>query len=118
MQETLLASSPLLETFAGLRFLTFMVSGASCYELDDEAKVAQHGARACPRSRRPCRPKAMCGLRVVQVGGSFMILGGGRIVLGNYIVIGLFFFLVIMRGPPPSPTKAKPKAIRSRQWKE
>ena len=46
-QDTLLASSPLLETFAGLRFLTFMASGESRYELDDEATVAERWARAC-----------------------------------------------------------------------
>ncbi|KAI0294372.1 hypothetical protein BC826DRAFT_1104660 [Russula brevipes] len=46
-EDTLLASAPLLEAFAGLRFLTFMASGASRYELDDEAKVADTGpARA------------------------------------------------------------------------
>ena len=34
IQDTLLASAPLLEAFAGLWFLTFIASGASCYELD------------------------------------------------------------------------------------
>jgi len=37
----LLASAPILQAFAGLRFLIFMASGASCYELDDEATVAE-----------------------------------------------------------------------------
>ncbi|KAH9170249.1 hypothetical protein EDB89DRAFT_1335197 [Lactarius sanguifluus] len=55
--ETLLASSPLLEAFVGLRFLTFMASGASCYELDDEAKVAEHWARACPTLTTIILPK-------------------------------------------------------------
>jgi hypothetical protein len=56
-QETLLASSPLLEAFDGLRSLTFMATGASCYELDDEAKVAEHWARACPTLTTIILPK-------------------------------------------------------------
>ena len=56
-QETLLASSPLLEAFAGLRSLTFMATGASCYELDDEAEVAEHWARACPTLTTIILPK-------------------------------------------------------------
>ncbi|KAN0135128.1 hypothetical protein V8E53_007019 [Lactarius tabidus] len=55
--ETLLASSPLLEAFDGLRSLTFMATGASCYELDDEAKVAEHWARACPTLTTIILPK-------------------------------------------------------------
>ncbi|KAI0300673.1 hypothetical protein B0F90DRAFT_397693 [Multifurca ochricompacta] len=55
--ETLLASAPLLEAFAGLRFLTFMASGASCYELSDEATVAEHWARACPTLTTIILPK-------------------------------------------------------------
>ncbi|KAF8258501.1 hypothetical protein EI94DRAFT_1754513 [Lactarius quietus] len=55
--ETLLASSSLLESFAGLRSLTFMATGASCYELDDEAKVAEHWARACPTLTTIILPK-------------------------------------------------------------
>ena len=43
-QDTLLASSPLLEAFAGLRSLTFMTTGTPCYEFDDEAMVAERWA--------------------------------------------------------------------------
>jgi hypothetical protein len=57
MQDTLLASAPLLEAFAGLRFLTFIASGASCYELDDEATVAEQWARACPTLTTIILPK-------------------------------------------------------------
>ena len=57
LQETLLASSPMLEAFDGLRSLTFMATGASCYELDDEAKVAEHWARACPTLTTIILPK-------------------------------------------------------------
>ena len=56
-QDTLLASAPLLEAFAGLRFLTFMASGVSCYELDDEATVAECWARACPTLTTIILPK-------------------------------------------------------------
>ena len=56
-QEMLLASSPLLEAFAGLRSLTFMATGSSCYELDDEAMVAEHWARACPTLNTIILPK-------------------------------------------------------------
>ena len=56
-QDTLLASAPLLETFAGLRFLTFMASGESRYELDDEATVAECWARACPTLTTIILPK-------------------------------------------------------------
>ena len=56
-QDTLLASAPLLQAFAGLRFLTFMASGASCYELDDEATVAEQWARACPTLTTIILPK-------------------------------------------------------------
>jgi len=56
-QDTLLASAPLLEAFAGLRFLTFIASGASCYELDDEATVAEKWARACPTLSTIILPK-------------------------------------------------------------
>ena len=56
-QDTLLASAPLLEAFAGLRFLTFIASGASCYELDDEATVAEQWARACPTLTTIILPK-------------------------------------------------------------
>ena len=45
---TSLASAPLLEVFAGLRFLTFMASGVWCYELDDEVMVAECLSRGCP----------------------------------------------------------------------
>jgi len=55
--DTLLASAPLLEAFAGLRFLTFIASGASCYELDDEATVAEQWARACPTLTTIILPK-------------------------------------------------------------
>ena len=57
IQDTLLASAPLLEAFAGLRFLTFIASGASCYELDDEATVAEQWARACPTLTTIILPK-------------------------------------------------------------
>jgi hypothetical protein len=57
MQDTLLASAPLLEAFSGLRFLTFIASGASCYELDDEATVAEQWARACPTLTTIILPK-------------------------------------------------------------
>jgi hypothetical protein len=56
-QDTLLASAPLLEAFAGLRFLTFIASGASCYEIDDEATVAERWARACPTLTTIILPK-------------------------------------------------------------
>jgi hypothetical protein len=56
-QDTLLASAPLLEAFAGLRFLTFMASGASEYALDDEATVAERWARACPTLTTIILPK-------------------------------------------------------------
>ena len=56
-QDTLLASAPLLEAFAGLRFLTFMASGVSRYELDDEATVAERWARACPTPTTIVLPK-------------------------------------------------------------
>jgi len=56
-QDTLLASAPMLEAFAGLRFLTFMASGVSCYELDDEATVAECWARACPTLTTIILPK-------------------------------------------------------------
>jgi len=56
-QDTLLASAPLLEAFAGLRFLTFMASGESRYELDDEATVAERWARACPTLTTIILPK-------------------------------------------------------------
>ena len=46
-QDTLLASSPLLEAFAGLRSLTFMTTGTPCYEFDDEAMVSERWACAC-----------------------------------------------------------------------
>ncbi|KAF8495925.1 hypothetical protein F5888DRAFT_509673 [Russula emetica] len=55
--DTLLASAPLLEAFADLRFLTFIASGASCYELDDEATVAEQWARACPTLTTIILPK-------------------------------------------------------------
>ncbi|KAF8260914.1 hypothetical protein EI94DRAFT_1609225, partial [Lactarius quietus] len=55
--ETLLASSPLLEAFVGLRSLTFMAAGASYYELDNEAKVAEYWARACPTHTTIILPK-------------------------------------------------------------
>ena len=47
-QDALLVSAPLLEAFAGMRFLTSMASGASHYELGDEATVAERWACACP----------------------------------------------------------------------
>jgi hypothetical protein len=53
----LFASAPLLKAFAGLRFLTFMASGASRYELDDEATVAERWARACPTLTTIILPK-------------------------------------------------------------
>jgi len=56
-QDTLLASAPLLEAFAGLRFLTFIASGSSCYQLDDEATVAEQWARACPTLTTIILPK-------------------------------------------------------------
>jgi hypothetical protein len=56
-QETLLASAPLLEAFTGLRYLTFMASGESRYELDDEATVAEQWARACPTLTTIILPK-------------------------------------------------------------
>lgn len=56
-QETLLASAPLLEGFVGLRYLTFMASGDSCYELDDEATVAERWANACPTLTTIILPK-------------------------------------------------------------
>jgi hypothetical protein len=57
VQDTLLASAPLLEAFTGLRFLTFIASGASCYALDDEATVAELWARACPTLTTIILPK-------------------------------------------------------------
>ena len=57
VKDALLASAPLLEAFAGLRFLTFIASGASCYELDDEATVAEQWARACPTLTTIILPK-------------------------------------------------------------
>ena len=57
VQDTLLASAPLLAAFSGLRFLTFIASGASCYELDDEATVAEQWARACPTLTTIILPK-------------------------------------------------------------
>jgi len=56
-QDTLLTSAPLLEAFAGLRCLMFMASGVSCYELDDEATVAEQWARACPALTTITLPK-------------------------------------------------------------
>ena len=56
-RDTLLASAPLLETFACLRFLTFMASGESRYELDGEATVAGCWARACPTLTTIILPK-------------------------------------------------------------
>jgi hypothetical protein len=56
-QETLLASAPLLEGFVGLRYLTFMASGESCYEIDDEATVAERWANACPTLTTIILPK-------------------------------------------------------------
>jgi hypothetical protein len=53
----LLASAPILQAFAGLRFLMFMASGASCYELNDEATVAEQWARACPMLTAIILPK-------------------------------------------------------------
>lgn len=44
-EDTLLASAPLLETFAGQRFLTCMVSGVSRCEPDDEA--TEESRRKC-----------------------------------------------------------------------
>ncbi len=48
MQEVLLASLLLLEVFAGLRFFTFLASGASCIERKNEAIIAGCWARVCP----------------------------------------------------------------------
>jgi hypothetical protein len=57
MQDTLFTSAPLLEAFARLRFLTFIASGASCYELEDEATVVEQWARACPTLTTIILPK-------------------------------------------------------------
>ena len=57
MQDTLIASAPLLEAFTCLQFLTFIASGASCYELEDEATVAEQWARACPTLTTIILPK-------------------------------------------------------------
>jgi hypothetical protein len=57
VQDTLLASAPLLAAFSGLQFLTFIASGTSCYELDDEAMVAEQWARACPTLTTIILPK-------------------------------------------------------------
>ena len=54
----LLASAPILQAFPGLRFLMFMASGASCYELDDEAMVAEKWARVCPMLTTIILPKS------------------------------------------------------------
>jgi hypothetical protein len=67
----LLAPAPLLEAFAGLRFLTFMASGASRHELDDEAKVAEHWARACQTLTIIILPNGRVVCRQV---GTFMML--------------------------------------------
>ena len=64
VQDTLLASTPLLATFSGLRFVRFIVSCASCYELDDEATVAEQWASACPTLTTIIIPKG----RVWSVG--------------------------------------------------
>ncbi|KAI0247345.1 hypothetical protein BJV78DRAFT_945249 [Lactifluus subvellereus] len=55
--DMLLASAPLLEAFSGLRFLTFMATGSSCCELDDEESVAGQWARACPTLTTIILPK-------------------------------------------------------------
>ena len=57
VQDTLLAFAPLLAAFSGLRFLTLIASGASYYELDDEATVAEQWARACPTLTTIILPK-------------------------------------------------------------
>ena len=53
----LLESAPLFEAFPGLRFLMFMASGVSRYELHDEATVAERWARACPTLTTIILPK-------------------------------------------------------------
>jgi hypothetical protein len=64
--DTLLTFASLLEAFASLQFLTFIAGGASVYELDDEAAVAECWARACPTLTTIILPKG----RVWFVGSS------------------------------------------------
>ncbi|KAI0262046.1 hypothetical protein BC834DRAFT_829462 [Gloeopeniophorella convolvens] len=55
--DSLIESAPLLEAFSGLRFLTFIASGQSSHELEDEATVAERWARACPTLSTIILPK-------------------------------------------------------------
>ena len=45
--KTLLASSPLLEAFSGLRSLTLMATSAPCYELDNVVDVNDYQRQIC-----------------------------------------------------------------------